>query len=106
MKWLYIILSIYVVSLSVLPCADEAGDVNAINASVADHGDTHDDNCSDDCSPFCSCSCCGVSINYFLSKAEINTPNYFSQFIVKMLYLQHIQSGFSGSVWQPPKSEA
>lgn len=110
MKFLNIILSIYLVALSCLPCAD-------LEVSSAAHTDAHElaktthdseghshGNDKDLCSPFCSCNCCGsqivsyfnvMSCNFTVVSKEIKTqlPSYTSKFT----------SNFYGSIWQPPQ---
>lgn len=110
MKFLNIILSIYLVALSCLPCADmEAksvgkNDTNAIAKTTDDHNEHSHDKDKDLCSPFCSCNCCGSQIvsyfnvmtcNFAVVSKEIKTqlPSYTSKFT----------SNFYGSIWQPPQ---
>ncbi len=106
MKYLFIILSLYIVGLTVLPCAD---DIRNMYDSVAFHDDCSDNTdgsgsaTTDDCSPFCSCACCGVSLNYIFGKTH--TLVQYNQYSIEknILYKRHIKPGFSAAVFQPPK---
>ena len=104
MKWLYFILSFYIISLSVLPCADELSYIYKSVSSVTNNSSSHENGCKDDvCSPFCTCACCGISIHYFTSVSNISAPKICLQDKLETLCSEHIPSGFSGSIWQPPK---
>lgn len=59
-----LLMSVYVLLLSVLPCTDVGlpiRDSNQPTQVTADHH-THDTDrpVGDQCSPFCSCTCCGT----------------------------------------------
>lgn len=106
MKLLNYILSIYLIALSCLPCADIEVSNTAHKASEIVHTQekhSHDKE-NDLCSPFCSCNCCGsqivtyfkaVSYNFTVVSKGIKTqlPSYTSQ----------LTSNFFGSIWQPPQ---
>ncbi len=108
MKLLNYILSIYLIALSCLPCADM--EVSSAAHKVVEISSNHDekshnhDKENDLCSPFCSCNCCGSQIvSYFkvsnfsfaIVSKNIKTqlPSYTSKFA----------SNFYGSIWQPPQ---
>ncbi|MGH2665969.1 DUF6660 family protein [Flavobacterium sp.] len=106
MKWFITILSIYLIALSCLPCADM--EVNSLAHSkidiTADNDNHNHEKSSDMCSPFCNCNCCGVTFLSFQptiaydcpivsSIIETSSPSYQSVFI----------SNFYGSIWQPPQ---
>ncbi len=110
MKLINFILSIYLVALSCLPCADmevnSAAHKNAhdVAKTTHDHGGHSHDKENDLCSPFCNCNCCGsqivsyfkvVAYNFAVISKEIKTqlPSYTSKFT----------SNFYGSIWQPPQ---
>lgn len=106
MKWIITILSIYLVTLSCLPCADmevnsPAHDLTELASNDNDH--SHDKE-KDSCSPFCFCNCCGaqvftyepgISFGFSVVSAiiTIQLPTYKSVFT----------SSFFGSIWQPPQ---
>ena len=106
MKIFSYILSIYLVVLSCLPCADvEASNFTHNLSTIETNSDNHShDQENDACSPFCICNCCGQSVlsylptvvfNFQTSIEEIETLNSF--------YKSISYSNFYGSIWQPPQ---
>lgn len=70
MKMACLILSIYLLGLTALPCADieayAANNINSIEHLDQYQSNSHDHNHSDnedDCSPLCVCSCCHLHIS-------------------------------------------
>lgn len=107
MKLLNFILSMYLVALSCLPCADI--EVDSAMHSVAEHKsekDKHSHEKSNDlCSPFCVCNCCGQQtlaqfemMSYFIpvKTEEITTST-------PSTYTSPLYSDYYGSIWQPPQ---
>ena len=106
MKWFNIILSIYLVALACMPCADI--EIDSASHSLAVHQSEKDnhshDKHNDLCSPFCICNCCGAQIlNYF----SVITYNFsFISSDIKTqepTYKSINSSNFYGSIWQPPQ---
>lgn len=60
-------MSLYVLLLSVLPCADSHSLQRQRNepARIVADQHTHEDDqpTADQCSPFCSCACCGIALD-------------------------------------------
>ncbi|MBL7885885.1 MAG: hypothetical protein JNJ52_04000 [Flavobacterium sp.] len=110
MKLVNFILSIYLVALSCLPCADMEvnsaahKDAHEVAKTTHDH-DGHDhDKENDLCSPFCSCNCCGSQIvTYF--KAVVYSFSVTSKGIKTSIsfYKSTFFSNFYGNIWQPPQ---
>lgn len=106
MKWINLILSIYIITLSCLPCADV--EVNSlVHSSVefaSNHGDHSHDKENDLCPPFCSCACCGSQIVSYFETSLITLP-ILSKSIKTQLptYTSVFASNFYGSIWQPPQ---
>ena len=102
MKWLALILSLYIFSLSSIPCVDEGNHVCAnYSAQSADQHSTNDNNQPGTCSPFCVCACCNVSVvisNYYCT----NNPFRLMSISYVPLY-EHITSNYHVAIWQPPK---
>jgi hypothetical protein len=109
MKWLTTILTIYLLGLSVWPCADEplilTGDhgvsvsIQVSNASEPSHEHAHL------CSPLCACACCAISISSpprFLYTINSPTEILFSSTLVFAYQSSHWIDPFS-AIWQPPK---
>ena len=58
MKIVAVILSVYVMALTVLPCADvHAADSNSVSLEFLEQSQGHSSEV-DLCSPFCICDCC------------------------------------------------
>ena len=103
-KIINFILSLYLIFLSCIPCADtkEEISIHSSQENVANHEKHSHDTSTDGCSPFCVCNCCGhqvlnyqpiIAYNFSIQLQELKISNYKSDFI----------SFFSGSIWQPPK---
>lgn len=101
------ILSLLLLLLSCLPCAD--GINNSVankQANFADNHTNHDtDKHTDSCSPFCICNCCGVQVLNFTPTLLFYPAETVTAFIAKpqIVYKSHLASMFSGSIWQPPQ---
>lgn len=105
-KWINIILSVYLIVLSSLPCADTlvSDATTPATEKVSQIDDQSHEKGSDLCPPFCSCNCCAVQI---LSTTPVisfsfNKPTLL---IKKPLSSYHsiLTSNFYGSIWQPPQ---
>ena len=106
MKFLSYILSIYLVILSCLPCADvETSNFTHTASKIGAKHDNHShDQENDACSPFCICNCCGQTT---LNHQEI----YVYSFLIHTVEINNFNSKyhsslipvFSGSIWQPPQ---
>jgi hypothetical protein len=110
MKLITNILSLYILLLATLPCADEAGwcvfDVEStIGVELHQSGNhDHKNDCSDHCSPLCTCSCCQITVR---TPAKIHlgiTPPVISFSDPSSLesLLKDLTS--LDDIWQPPKS--
>jgi hypothetical protein len=105
-KFITVILSIYIFVLSAIPCVDIASEsvVHPKTALSSEKGNKPYDKENDLCSPFCICSCCGqVTLNYsatiiydfHIQFEEIKSSN--------SIYTSALHSNFYGSIWQPPQ---
>jgi hypothetical protein len=106
MKVSSILLSIILVILSCLPCADGANESIEKNHIAATSHDSHSkDHNGDLCSPFCICNCCGVQILSFTPSLTFNLNPIPAEPIVKpeTTYQSSLASQFSGGIWQPPQ---
>ena len=109
MKWISTILSIYILALAILPCADQAiwciFDVEkAIGVEFHETGDhNHENECSDHCTPLCTCSCCQITIRTPITVnleiappiAVLSDPSSLESLLKDLTSLNDI--------WQPPK---
>lgn len=105
MKWIAIVMSIYLMALSNMPCADmEVNSAMHKTAQFSSEENHSHDKDNDLCSPFCACNCCGAQVLSYQIAASfefpvashlisIPSPSYNSVFICN----------FYGSIWQPPQ---
>ncbi|WP_438710982.1 DUF6660 family protein [Aquimarina muelleri] len=71
MKFFVVILSVYFLGLSFIPCEDAVVENTSMDQEVVEYLDKSTDNHHADlCSPFCSCQCCHVNV------AEIGVQPY------------------------------
>ncbi|WP_299383498.1 DUF6660 family protein [uncultured Lacinutrix sp.] len=102
MKFIAIILSIYLTGLTLIPCNDVAIDNSNTSQDTyvsSDHGT--DNHTQDLCSPFCTCQCCHIEIissqpiDFVFSKIEETRkmPSYF----------ENISRDHIHSLLQPPQ---
>ena len=100
MKFIAVILSVYVMVLTAMPCTDiDTVDSNSVSYELAEqnHNQSND---LDLCSPFCFCHCCQT----------LSFPSFYDGFLsdvkVVNLNIPFKESRFSSpfsSIWQPPK---
>ncbi|KQS36052.1 hypothetical protein ASG14_11480 [Pedobacter sp. Leaf194] len=58
---------------------------------------------ADSCSPLCVCSCCGQNFVFLLKSSGPNSFRLESAVQNEAQYLNFFVSGFSNTIWQPPK---
>ena len=101
-KILAVILSMYVLVLSCLPCRNDAchvlnnGKISTSQTNYTDHQES--------CSPFCAC--CGSIISFgfhFPVSVPDNQTSFFTQRVKNILHDDSFFSNFYGNIWQPPK---
>jgi hypothetical protein len=102
MKYIYLIVSFYVILLTAIPCID-ASDCGYIQNSEHGQGakDEHNDEDAGHCSPFCTCNCCATSVIFQEMPIQLKS---FS--IIEKQYIP-LSTGFfsdpTDNIWQPPK---
>ena len=100
MKFIALILSIYITALTAMPCVDNHAIDNVSNTyelSTQNHDHTSD---VDLCSPFCFCNCCQTltQINFY----KVNQVKFAgSDLLVPSFFQNEIE--YIISFWQPPK---
>ncbi|HAK79170.1 MAG TPA: hypothetical protein DCM71_20255 [Runella sp.] len=105
-KILAIILSIYVLALSSLPCRDIEG-CHTLNkgktpSAQTTHADHHGH--TNACSPFCTCCGSTIAFNFqFPLLVPDNQSSFFTQRVKNILHDDSFFSNFYGNIWQPPK---
>ena len=105
MKFLAFILSIYIFTLNLAPCADyEAGvfsdDIETEISQIFDNEHQHQD--LDLCSPFCICQCCHISTMNFKFVDVKFITSYIS--MQDFFYQNGIVKDFTTSILQPPRA--
>ncbi len=101
MKWLAILLSIYLIILSCIPCADAAPGADTMEQTITNSNSTDHFPAADLCSPLCVCNCCaGFALQ---ATAQKVSPAVFEIAIPAPAYRSVAVSQPSFSIWQPPK---
>ncbi|RYF60409.1 MAG: hypothetical protein EOO39_32330 [Cytophagaceae bacterium] len=111
MKWLTLLLSVYLLGLSLWPCADEpllpTGQLGiavgwSITTTESDAGHQHE---HDACSPFCTCACCAVTITTVSQFHYSLTPSVeiIPMDVASFHYVSAPLSDMLTAIWQPPK---
>ncbi|WP_141384455.1 DUF6660 family protein [Flavobacterium flevense] len=106
MKWFNIILSIYLIALASMPCADMEVNsaVHSLNVHQAEHDNHSHDKSKDLCSPFCICNCCGAQVLSYFPAISYDFPVISTVIKSKEPYYKSVfYSNFYGSIWQPPQ---
>ncbi len=101
-----IILSLIILIISCMPCADKEANNSAHMAAqfaAADMDHSHEKQ-NDSCSPFCICSCCGVQVLSYASAITYDFPVPAKTIKCPLpSYISVVASNFYGSIWQPPQ---
>ena len=109
MKCINAILSIYIFSLAVLPCADESGrcifDVEETFGTELHESSDHDhqNEGSNHCSPLCTCNCCHTTVKTPIKANLSITPPLLILSKYPLLASMLIDLTFINDIWQPPK---
>lgn len=104
------IFTIYLLTLSLIPCGDGGGGIieianhlfGVVHQHVSDH-EQHSNGCADDtCTPFCVCSCCSITTNIPTSASL--TSNHITLISQKLpSYKSNFYpSGYNAAIWHPP----
>ena len=103
MKFLAVLLSLYILLLTAIPCADVAPGnslcKSEITKSTANHNHQHPD--IDHCSPFCTCNCCASPVLQIDTVVDFICIKFSTYTYPE--YSSAITSWFTPSIWQPPK---
>lgn len=100
MKYIAVILSVYVLVLTAMPCVDiHAANMNSVSLELVKQS-PNQTNDVDLCSPFCFCHCCQT----------LSFPSFFHISFINLveipLNIELKELSFSSpavSIWQPPK---
>jgi len=100
LKVLAIILSIYIVALTLVPCVDNYSESCRDKQEFVKNDNNSHPLDIDLCSPLCCCSCCGTSISIILN---IFIPNKIIPIILNFPNTVPKIAEIAYSFWQPPK---
>lgn len=100
MKYLAIILSLYVVFLCSLQCQDEI-EVCCKANDTSHKTDNHHDNDCHSCSPFCVCNCCHANTLVIVKKAV--EPVCKVENAYHVIFSEGNPQEILQNIWQPPK---
>ncbi|MEZ4884459.1 MAG: DUF6660 family protein [Chitinophagales bacterium] len=101
MKYLSIILSFFLLTLSVLPCTDVyACEENNMMESHMSHD--HSENEQDHCPPFCLCSCCGITFTTENLQVSCETAPPVQNQGYSFFYSFNYVFSFISNIWHPP----
>ena len=100
MKLIAIILSIYVLVLTAIPCTDtHISESSSVSVELSEHSHNQFDNI-DSCTPFCYCNCCqSISLISVYNNQIIS----FSTIELEFPILVQAEIGQLKTFWKPPK---
>jgi hypothetical protein len=100
MKILALILSIYVIALTAMPCLDNhATEINSFSIEITNQNQ-YQTNDVDLCSPFCFCNCCqNLSLPTIVKNLQFNIVSID----LSRLFVEQSYPNPTKSFWQPPK---
>ena len=103
MKFLALILSLYVFALNFAPCEDTGALDNELNTEISQAIDNdHQHQGTDMCSPFCICQCCHINATY-LKNVDFNvTSNVISTEV--FYHFKGLENDFKPTILQPPQA--
>ncbi|MDP2338873.1 MAG: hypothetical protein Q8N05_20965 [Bacteroidota bacterium] len=100
MKFFACIFSLYLLSLSIVPCVDEAmgNALHQIEFSSDTTGNLPND--FDECSPFCTCNCCVSPVVILQYYIQFDCFYFIQNHPTE--YSQNYFSTIGSAIWQPP----
>ncbi|MDC8106361.1 hypothetical protein MTQ00_17710 [Chryseobacterium sp. B21-037] len=106
MNFLRLILALYFMALSVMPCEDvhKQSGSSKVDFSLSVE-ESHSKDQGDICSPLCVCNCCQITVAAFKMEPQISIPRqeqaYFSKKI--LFHKNNFAYQVYENIWQPPK---
>ncbi|AEA42463.1 hypothetical protein [Fluviicola taffensis] len=103
MKVFWFIFSLFVFTLSVIPCCTEECQEEELTCSTEHHQEDEEE--QKNCSPFCTCTVCGLYACIMEQVQVVNTytVNESPAASLGNPYTFHFTSEFEVNIWQPPK---
>ncbi|WP_460893971.1 DUF6660 family protein [Rufibacter soli] len=103
MKWFAVLLSVFMIVMSCVPCADAAQGEDTLaqtNISSNQDSDAHSP-VTDLCSPLCICNCCA---GFTLLTANLKTNSLVVKITIQEPIYQEVAARTpTFSIWQPPR---
>jgi hypothetical protein len=101
MKIFAFIMSIVVLTLSMVPCADAgAASQNHLKAEI-NSAHQHKNDWQDQCSPFCHCNCCSSASSHQFTAFTLTKPSFAKKLQSEFLSSSIIEIALP--IWQPPQ---
>jgi hypothetical protein len=103
MKLFALLMSVYMLLLSAMPCNDAADceRKSMVKIEQSGQGDDHEEH-EENCTPFCICTCCASSAihNPVLIKHQVFSPEkIFNEFFTAQAFTIN-----PDAIWQPPRA--
>ncbi|MEG2077344.1 hypothetical protein SAMN05421796_101519 [Chryseobacterium piscicola] len=101
-----LILAMYFVVLSVMPCEDVHQESGSKKTELSFNVDeSHSKDKGDICSPLCVCNCCQITVTAFKMDVSMNIPKQIQTFFSKKILFQKNNFAYQvyDYIWQPPK---
>lgn len=99
-----LLIGLYCLALSALPCADSHSSPCNMSASVLASASLHEHDAKDKpCPPLCACACCGIQIITPAFVWEITVPSLVATDKKISLYPFSLLFRLRMPVWQPPQ---
>ncbi|SHM15446.1 DUF6660 family protein [Chryseobacterium polytrichastri] len=101
-----LILAMYFVVLSVMPCEDIRKQSGSDKTLLSLHIDeSHSKDKGDICSPLCVCNCCQITVTAFKMDVSMNIPQKIQTYFSKKILFQKNNFAYQvyDHIWQPPK---
>lgn len=108
-KWISLLLSVYLLGLSLWPCQDnhpvhQPGGTSIVQVSATSVPIEHSHHDCHDCSPFCACVCCGAHLSVpptFTFAAQLQGWRFLPTGLFS--YASPIWVAPLATIWQPPQ---
>ena len=102
MKFVTIILSLFILALAIQPCADVKAE-NKTKQYQAKAIHEHENDCDHDCPITCVCNCCGMPITYQAIITYNLVLNNQISTETKLVHQKNYIFSYHSNIWQPPK---
>jgi hypothetical protein len=102
MKFITILLSVYMTILALMPCQDKDDEVShSFNTTVSKNKACNDQAGQETCPPFCTCNCCSTA--RYIAAQPITTIVILELINDYPAYKIPVAQQQSLDIWQPPQ---